>query len=295
MKSIFSYILNLILFLVVVSLIMFLKLVGFKVSSFIGKYIGLLVGRFHKSNKVAYSNLKMVFPYKSESEIKKIIRGMWINLGRNFAEFPLVSSVDSQFIKNNIDNNDLEKLQNFLKQHPKIILISAHFGAWELAPKVIEMLNMPIYLVYRHLNVNLFERLVAFLRGKYVSGVIPKKVTGARKLINILKENEQAVLCMLMDQKMNNGVDARFFGRLAKTSSSAAELSKKFNIPIVMANIKRIGDSTKYQVNIDPFITTIPTNNEEVLRLTQQINDMFEIWIKESPEQWFWVHNRWPK
>lgn len=104
-------------------------------------------------------------------------------------------------------------------------------------------------------------------------------------------------MAVLIDQKMNSGIEVPFFGRPSMTSSAVAELALKNDLPIVMARVVRIGGKAKFKVIIDkPFFVQNTGNRKlDVFNTMKKINEEVENWIRENPDMWFWVHRRWGK
>ncbi|MBN8827764.1 MAG: lysophospholipid acyltransferase family protein [Sphingobacteriia bacterium] len=266
---------------------------SFNTASNICGKLAKSIGKFHKASKIAYKNLKNIYPEKTDEEIKVIIEKVWEHLGRNFGEFVKLNSLSKEEILNLVEHSELQNLQKYLKEHPKVIIVSGHFGNWEIAPKVANYFNIPFYLIYRHANNKYFDREINKIRLKYVKGLFDKGIQGARNLVKTLLQSENFILCMLVDQKLNTGIKSNFLGKSANTSTFAAELSCKYKMPIIMARIERINMEPKFKIKIGPYLDEHlqkPTNYSD---LTQQLNDIIGTWIHESPEQWFWVHKRW--
>ena len=100
---------------------------------------------------------------------------------------------------------------------------------------------------------------------------------------------------MLSDQKMNEGEWIPFFGLPAKTAPAGARLSLKYNCPFVPVRVERI-EGTRFRVTYyPPLISHKKTEEEQLTDLLTQMNQLMENWIRERPEQWFWLHRRWPK
>ncbi|HTR17703.1 MAG TPA: lysophospholipid acyltransferase family protein, partial [Acetobacteraceae bacterium] len=103
-------------------------------------------------------------------------------------------------------------------------------------------------------------------------------------------------LAMLTDQKMNDGVEARFFGLPAMTASALAALALRFRCPVVPSHVERIGPA-RFRLICEPPLP-LPDSGDrqaDIRQLTQQVNDALERWIRERPESWLWLHRRWPK
>ena len=101
---------------------------------------------------------------------------------------------------------------------------------------------------------------------------------------------------MLMDQKMNDGIEARFFGRPAMTAPALAALALRLRCPVVPAHVERLGPA-RFRLVCDPPLPLPGTGNRaaDVLVLTQMVNDRLEQWIRARPGEWLWLHRRWPK
>src|SRR5690606_19539435 len=123
---------------------------------------------------------------------------------------------------------------------------------------------------------------------------VTKGQEGARQSVKFLKEGTS--ISMLVDQKMNEGIPVPFFGREAMTATAIARLALKFECPIVPVQVERLR-GVKCRVTYYPPLTVPETGtmDEKIMHIMTQINQMLETWIRKRPEQWLWVHNRWPK
>jgi KDO2-lipid IV(A) lauroyltransferase len=103
-------------------------------------------------------------------------------------------------------------------------------------------------------------------------------------------------LAMLIDQKMNEGIAVPFFGRDAMTAPAIAELALRYDMPIIPARVFRT-KGCHFDARAYPPLVIEKTGDMEkdVLAIMTQINAQMEAWVREKPEQWFWVHQRWPK
>ena len=103
-------------------------------------------------------------------------------------------------------------------------------------------------------------------------------------------------LGILADQKMSDGIEARFFGRPAMTAAGPAQLALRTGCPLVPSRIERIGPARFRMTCYAPL--TLPRDGPPkaaIAALTQQLNDIFEDWIRQQPADWLWLHRRWPK
>lgn len=250
-------------------------------SAFGGKVMEL-IGPKLKASKTARKNLKLCFPSKSDEEIDAIAVGMWNNLGRIIGEAPRIIHMGSKEWRRRVKM--LKEFKNFKKSG---IYISGHIGNFELAAKISIEEKQNLNLVYRPTNNKYVNRLIRLLRERGGNRLIPKGRSGLIQILDVLDKGGN--IGMLVDQRMNEGINTKFFGMDAKTTSLPAKLAIKYQIPIYIGFMKR-EKACKFTIH---FKELKPKPNEDPAVVTQKINDILETWIREHPEQWFWVHRRW--
>ena len=248
--------------------------------------------KYHKSYKTAVKNINYIMPELSDKEVILLAEDSIRQLGMTAAEFLCIDQINESNYHEFVEFEDLDKFTEIYKKYKKIIVVSAHYGNWEIAPKITNMFGMPFHLVYRYANNGFVDNLINEIRSSYTAGSFNKSMTGSRALISTIKKSDNMILCMLMDQKMNNGVKSIFLGKEAYSSSAAADLSLKYNMPIVMAKIERIGMDCKFRINIEE---TYDDFNISANIITDKMNLCMSNWVLKSPYQWMWVHNRWKK
>lgn len=255
-------------------------------GGFMARHLGPIIA--HGAHRTARKNLTMIYPDMHEADRDELIMNMWDNLGRTAAELPHLPN-EKLFERMNITG-----VENLPKKGEKVIFISGHYGNWEMTYPVAHIHGIPTTLIYRHINNPHVDKLMAELRGKRCSNMFPKGNRGAVKMAHAIKNGES--LAMLIDQKMNDGISVPFFGREAMTAPAVAQLALRYDMPIIPARVVRTG-GVHFEGTIYPPLNFEKTGDTEkdVLLIMTQINAMLEGWIREHPEQWFWVHKRWPK
>ena len=152
---------------------------------------------------------------------------------------------------------------------------------------------MPLDRVYRAANNRLVEWLYRRGRAAVEGALIPKGPAGARLLLRSLKDGKH--LAMLVDQKMNDGIAAPFFGRDAMTAPALAELALRFDCPVVPARVERLeGAHFRFTAYPPMDLGGGGERHADVAAATAKVNALIEGWVRERPEQWLWLHNRWP-
>ena len=267
------------------------KMIGLKKSSLLGGMFLSIYGIFSSKNKIAMKNLNKVFPNKSLKEKKIIIKKMWSHFGRVIGEYPHlnhIKALNNKYIK-------IEGIENLLlplKKNRNCLFFSAHLGNWELTSHPLIESGYKISFIYRSPNNKKVDKLLRKIRLNYGVDLIRKGSVGAKKCIKLLKE-EKGNIGMLIDQKMNDGVETIFFGYKTMTASAIAKFSIKYKCPIIPSVCKR-NDNINFVIKYLPEISY-----EKVKELGTEtkvmnlLNNYVESWIKESPEQWIWIHNRW--
>jgi KDO2-lipid IV(A) lauroyltransferase len=241
----------------------------------------------------ARRELAIVFPLLNSYKIEKIIGGMWDNLGRTAGEHPHLAKFNPYAENSRVEVIGGKILDQARDDNEPGIAFSAHLANWELVPLVSTKRGLPLHLIYRRANNPFFDRLVQ--RGRVSTGgqYFPKGPDGAKDILRALSKGQH--LAMLVDQKMNDGIEVPFMGRNAMTAPALAQLALRFNCPVVPVQVERL-KGANFRVTIHPPLIHPNTGDKQsdILHLMTEVNNHLDNWIKQHPEQWLWVHNRWP-
>lgn len=256
-------------------------------ASLMGEKAGALCGRFLRHAHIVHRNLELVFPEKSAEEREEIARGMWRHLGRLLAEFMHLpdNALYSRLTLKGMEN---------APSHLPALYVSAHFGQWELTYPIAYQHGVPVTLVYRHANNPYINRIINTQRATQSSHMFPKGLRGAVQMLRAIKNGNS--LALLVDQKMNEGIEVEFFGRKVMAAPAFAQLALRHDMPIVPVRVVRT-KGAHFTGNIYPPLNIAKTGDEaaDVKRIVQEIYRLFERWIREHPEQYFWLHRRFDK
>ncbi|AWK86520.1 lauroyl acyltransferase [Azospirillum thermophilum] len=258
-------------------------------ASALGGRIGRTLGPWLPGTRTARRNLTRAFPEKSREEIDRIIRGMWDNLGRTIAEYPHLDEIG----ESRCEVVGLEHVRAMRDDGKGGIMVSGHLANWEVQSVVSRKLGMELALVYRAPNNPKVGEMLVRLRGAATGTHIPKGPDGARALLKVLARRGH--VGMLIDQKMNDGIPVPFFGRDAMTAPAAAQLGMKFDVPLCPARTERL-EGARFRVTVLPPVA-YPAGgdrNADARLLMETLNRLLEEWVRDRPEQWLWLHRRWP-
>ena len=262
-------------------------------ASALGGWLARVIGPHLGLSRRAVANLVRAFPEKSPGEIKAIVRGMWENLGRVAAEYPHLDEIDVYGDDGRVVVLGVENVDRLRDDGRPGIFFSAHLGNWEILALGATQRGVPLDRVYRAANNRLVEWLYRRGRAVVEGALIPKGPAGARLLLRSLKDGKH--LAMLVDQKMNDGIAAPFFGRDAMTAPALAELALRFDCPVVPARVERLeGAHFRFTAYPPMDLGGGGERHADVAAATAKVNALIEGWVRERPEQWLWLHNRWP-
>lgn len=259
-------------------------------SSALGGWALRRIGPLLGAHRVARRNLERAYPDRTAAEIAETLDGMWENLGRNVGEFPHLRTMLAD--PGAVEVRGVETLEALQCAGRPVIFVGAHLANWEIAPAVALRCGFTVDYFYRAPNNPWVDRLLARRRLDPASALIPKGAEGGRRALAALKAGRS--LGVLVDQKMNEGIEARFFGRPAMTTPAFAQLALRFGLPVVPIRFERLG-GPRFRVTVDPPLEIAPSGDRtaDVAALVQRVNDHIEVWVRERPAQWFWVHRRW--
>lgn len=270
------------------------RILPVKVASGFGGWIGRTFGPLSRRHQIATHNLRMAFPEAADRDFTDILLKMWDNLGRTMGEYVHLDS----FVRMVAAHDDsltfqgLERLEDLMREHPGVIFVGGHFGNWELAPLISRRLDTDYLVVYHALHEPYIDRLISRCRGQISKKLVDNK-NGRKAMVAALKAKTS--VCLLVDQKPRYGPLVPFFGRGAKTTNAPAKMALRYRAPIVPVQVSR-RNGTEFTITVHPPLDTegVADDDAGVEKITAEINETLESWVREDPSQWHWIHRRWP-
>jgi len=270
-----------------------MRVLSIDMASALGGWLGRTVGPHIPVSARAVKNLSAAFPEKSPAEIATIVRAMWDNLGRMAAEYPHLGEINVYDPEGRVEVSGFEYVDLLREDGRGGIFFSGHIANWEILSLGATQRGVPLDRVYREANNRLVEWLYQHGRAAVEGALIPKGSAGARVLLRSLEDNRH--IAMMVDQKMNDGIPVPFFGRDVMTAPALAELALRYDCPVVPARVERL-KGAYFRLLIYPPLELVKTGDRQadVAANMAQVNAILEQWIRDTPEQWLWLHNRWP-
>lgn len=260
-------------------------------ASALGGALARAIGPHLGVSKRARLNLVRALPTLSDTEVVRIIGGMWDNLGRVAAEYPYLQKILVFDPDGRVETHGFEHMDRAVATGRRMIIFSGHIANWEIGMLAAVQYGISPAQIYRAANNPLVDRLITRFRGGG-GELIPKGAVAARRAIAVLRCGGH--LTMLADQKMNDGIPVPFFGRLAMTASALASLALRFDCDVLPARVERL-KGARFRLTVFPPLP-LPRSGDhhaDVAALMAQVNQTLEGWIRDRPEEWFWVHRRW--
>ena len=280
-KYLFEYILIIILFIL-------FKLLGYRIASDFGCFLGKTFGPFFKSKEVIKDNLLKFDDTLTPEKLNNISEEMWGNYGRILSEYPYISSFRKGDLDKYVKIENIEILEE-IKKGPPVIFVSAHFSNFELMAMVIEKAGINLSAIYRPLNNKLVNSIMEPIRKKYIcKNQIKKGINGVRESLKFFKQGTSVAI--MIDQRVSEGEKINFFDYPAFTTTIPAQFVKKFKCKVQPVHIERY-NKINFKITFDEQI--IFGKNEDSASISLKLNQWFENKIRKNPSQWIWTHNRW--
>ena len=264
-----------------------------RTASGLGGWLGRVIGYRLGITQKARANIKRALPELTDENVEAVLIGMWDNLGRTLFEFPNLEKIRFDGPNPDVLVEGREYLERMRDDGKAGIFYAAHLANWEILMRLSTHVGLPVHGIYRAPNNPLVDNLFR-KRSTDPNIVSPKGAEGAKKSIAALRDGGH--IAMMVDQKMNDGISAPFMGIPAMTASALAVLALKFGCPVTPVRIERLeGPTFKITFFKPVFHQSSGKKKADVLAAMTEVNKNLSDWIRDKPEQWLWLHNRWPK
>ncbi len=264
-------------------------------ASALGGWFMRMFGPLLPAHRTALVNAKLVFPKIDEAGAKALAMAAWDNLGRLGGEFPHMKDMRPYESNSRVDVHGLEHLEAIKASGEPAVIVTGHFANWEVMAVAICQSGLDARVSYRHANnPHIDKRINAIRLGYGISDLSSKGEDGAREMLSAIKNGQTCTF--LNDQKFNRGIDAPFFGHSLKTAPGPARLAIRFGAPLLPVSITRL-PAARFAVTFHPPIEPDknPDKTKAIANTVARINEFLEDQIRTHPQDWFWVHRRWPK
>ncbi len=242
--------------------------------------------------RLAFRQFQAAFPRKSPDECRRIVRRTFAHFGRSLTTLLKFSTLTPDQIRARVVCDGDDRVRDALRLGKGVLLVTGHFGYWEVQGLAHALILPPISLLARRLDNPLLHDLLERVRTATGNHVIYRR--GAlRRVLRALGRNE--AVAILIDQHIQpaDAVTVTFFGRPVATTSAVAALALNTGAPVIPVFGVPLPDGRYRMVYEHPIEPPLPDTPDPVTELTQRCTDVLEMYVRRHPELWLWMHRRW--
>ncbi len=264
------------------------------VSLWMGRQIGRIAFIINKKRRlIAYANLKAAFAKeKSPKELRGITKRVYQNLVQTFVELLNLTKVNRKYVDSYVEVVNMDRIRNAEKSGRGTILLTGHFGDWELSSLVSSVEGYPILVLAREQKMKRLNELLNRLRESNGCKVIRK---GMSTKIILRALYEKNIVGILSDQDAGKkGIFVDFFGRPVSCNSGPFEIAQRTNSLILPNFIVRTKGAC-HKLFLEEYIDLkdLSSSNEDIKQGLQVFTGLLESYVRRYPDQWLWLHKRW--
>jgi Kdo2-lipid IVA lauroyltransferase/acyltransferase len=262
-----------------------------------GNALAWLVYQFDKRHReVARDNLQHAFPElrKDPTECDRLVRACYRHFCTMIVEIAcLPRRLCTYNWRSFCEPVRFDRIVNAILSGRPVLLITGHFGNWEVAGYVTGVLGLKSYAIARELDNPYLERYLQRFRQKTGQTILFK--TGDFDRINAVLASGGAIATLGDQDAGPKGLFVDFFNRPASTHKAVALLAIQHDALMVVLGVPRIGTPMKFAIEIEDVIDPrdYGDRRDAVPAITSRFTRAIEDFARRHPEQYFWLHRRW--
>lgn len=239
---------------------------------------------------VALDNLERSFRgERSPAELRRLGRRSFQHVGMNVVEVCRYFLRPTHVMLSRVRVEGREQLEAAAAHGRGVLILTAHFGNWELLAAAHGLIGLPLSIVTRPLDHPLLDDLAARFRRRSGAELIVKR-QAVREVLAALRRKRMVGILLDQNATRAEGVFVPFFGSLACTSKGLALLALRTGAPVVPVFLRREPDG-RHCMDVG---AALPSPEDGlVTTYTTTFNRVLEAAIRRAPEQWLWMHDRW--
>lgn len=258
-----------------------------------GGWLGYMLD--HRHVRIGMRNLEIAFPERDAAARRRILRASYINLGRGAAEYIRLGGFFYRRLTRRVRYVRLEYLNEILARGAGrgVLILSAHFGNFELLPTAHAMFGHQIGLVHHTQRFIAGDALTTFVRTRAGVTVI-RKHAAARPVLKALRRGESIGIPFDQNAKRSEAVFVPFFNELAATASGLARLVAISRAPVVPVYLVREPSMRTHRIEIYDEVPVRRTDDADadIVENTRRFMRALEEVVRRYPEQFLWTHRR---
>ncbi len=270
-------------------------------ASGLGGWLFRVCGPLLPTSRRIDENLRLALPELDRAERRAMARRVFDNVGRTFFEYPHLEAL-TDLTRGYVEDVSLEDALGIIvgdgsknRLQGPLIFISGHCANWELLPLFANRsMGLDLLTVFREPNNPRVARILGRLRDVAGARRTGKGQDTSRTLLRELRNGGS--VGFLVDQKLDDGIKVKFFSLPAMTMDAGIRMALRFSCRVVPVHVERIS-GCRFRIVFDKPLDLAGCDSDKatVAALVQEVNDMIEGWVRARPDQWLWLHRRWPK
>lgn len=280
----------------IVAVAWLLRRLPYRVSLMCGEWLGFLsYFILGIRRRVALANLKRAFPQGANSlPLTQIAKRTYRNYGRAFVEFAWIPEFvkNQNWFKSLVKPDGLEYIKQAAMAKKGAILLSGHFGNWEILGGVVSLSGLPVDFVVKTIRNPYLDGWVNRYRAMMGVGVIRTEVA-VREVLAAFRRGR--LVAMLADQYAGaEGVMVNFLGLPSSTPKGPAAFALRTGAPCITGFLYREKDG-HFRMEVEPLFynRSAGDHESEVRDFMQRYSSLLEKHIRKQPDLWLWTHRRW--
>ena len=265
-----------------------MRLLGVERASRLGGALLRTLGPKVGTHRTVVRNLRIAFPDMPRAEREAMALEIWERIGRSFAETAVMDQLTPE--SGRLEIVGAERLAAIRDGGKPVVFVSGHLSNFEVMAAVLVASGVPVQVTYRAANNPYVDAQIRAARARYgVKLFAPKGGDGARELLQGLERGESVAL--LNDQKFSEGPQVTFFGQPVNAAPGPSRLALRFGTVMQPISVVRL-PGVRFRVTAHEPIPVPSTGDRQadIARGVQAITTFIEERVRESPQEWFWVH-----
>lgn len=252
----------------------------------VGALTANVIGPLAGFNTRIRTQLAYACPDLAEPEIKRICKGVSRNVGRNLIETYSGNDFKAHANTFKVTGPGLPTLEAAKAAGKPVIFVSGHIGSYDAPRAALIAQGYRIGVIYKPMSNPAFNAHYVEALSTIGDPTFARGRKGLGDMMRFLKKG--GMVGILNDQHLGHGADLSFFGKPAKTPTSAAEMSLRYDAPMIPIFGLRRANGIDFEMHIQA-----PIPPSDPLTMTQEFNDRLEVQVRANMDQWFWIHRRW--
>lgn len=254
-------------------------------GAFYARLLDLFIPRLHR---IAERNLTFAYPERDAAWRRRTIRGVFASIGRLLVVFARMPEIKGGNVRDWIRYEGFDHYRRAKERGAGVLFATAHLGNWELSAYAHALLTEPMNVVVRPLDNPLIDEIVETRRARSGNTLLSKR-DFARSIFHALRKNEPVGILVDQNSSADNSAFVPFFGMPACASLTFAKLAARSGADVIPGFATWSAQERKYILKFYPPVLITGDAVED----TRRIQAAIEAAIRETPDQWLWIHRRW--